>query len=788
MSKIALLLLFLVSFASSIFAADARLTLAGSPIIVVDPFCNQDGKASGKVKVRNEGVTGSAPISLSPTADDVISKPAGKPFNGKLTAIPVNGPADDQPSGKKTLGPGEEAWIKIDASRVGEGEWEAVLQNENVDVGKIRIIRNELPFPVSMDVPAPEAPELTIVQDQTSTFRLKNDGPNDFQITWEYNIDGHTLRPTDEVSTSWWDRLVCWAENNCSTQRVAASPVQLARNGLAPINFRLPATWFGSSFTGLFKDNVQDGRLVVSRVDSACKSVVATKIFKVKSHLATNFGNSRELRSDLWVFWFLLLGGVCSLTLNFALPNQLKRQKLKEKLSGLARQASGLSTKLASRLRVMAGLEQRLLGDRLRNLTWNNPDFTTEMQNIELAATQLDTRMELLGRMSTTRTNFESLSSLDLPPTVIVGLESLFDQVGTVVKKTVLPEEDIESAKALLKNIQEQMDSRGKTNAAWVRGLVDRVTDLQTLLNATTGAIGKNATWKAIQINLAGAEARVNAVTDPAKIMEKDFMALDRAMFKLELAVDYVRQVDPLPLTDPLLLSIKSHEPDLMNALKLDSWEKLNIARNLLQQMRQGHFADDIGAAVTAKKVQIKLDRLLVRQYEPCEFWMEFPPELSNASARLDWTCKWEFTNKNEQTLFEEGWQVTHYFQKAEPYELKVTLIKNSDRTTVQVDAAAVPAISVQEEKRRRWSRILLALWHRDLTQARVEWKKSRTGAVRVLELLWLVLALFLALIGMIAGAKEQILKLDVVPAMIAIFLVGFGADQIKTLLTKRQG
>jgi hypothetical protein len=63
---------------------------------------------------------------------------------------------------------------------------------------------------------------------------------------------------------------------------------------------------------------------------------------------------------------------------------------------------------------------------------------------------------------------------------------------------------------------------------------------------------------------------------------------------------------------------------------------------------------------------------------------------------------------------------------------------------------------------------------------------KGRTGVGRILEIMWLLLTLFLALIGMIAGAKDQVLKLDLVPALIAIFLVGFGADQIKNLLTKK--
>jgi hypothetical protein len=33
---------------------------------------------------------------------------------------------------------------------------------------------------------------------------------------------------------------------------------------------------------------------------------------------------------------------------------------------------------------------------------------------------------------------------------------------------------------------------------------------------------------------------------------------------------------------------------------------------------------------------------------------------------------------------------------------------------------------------------------------------------------------------GLIAGAKEQLLKLDLLPALVAVFMVGFGADQIK--------
>ena len=39
----------------------------------------------------------------------------------------------------------------------------------------------------------------------------------------------------------------------------------------------------------------------------------------------------------------------------------------------------------------------------------------------------------------------------------------------------------------------------------------------------------------------------------------------------------------------------------------------------------------------------------------------------------------------------------------------------------------------------------------------------------------------FIALAGLLAGAQDQLAKLDVVPGIITVFLLGFGADSIKT-------
>jgi hypothetical protein len=53
------------------------------------------------------------------------------------------------------------------------------------------------------------------------------------------------------------------------------------------------------------------------------------------------------------------------------------------------------------------------------------------------------------------------------------------------------------------------------------------------------------------------------------------------------------------------------------------------------------------------------------------------------------------------------------------------------------------------------------------------------------LEFIKLGATLLIAVFGLVAGAQQQLDQLDVIPGLVAIFLVGFGADTIKNLLTQ---
>jgi hypothetical protein len=49
------------------------------------------------------------------------------------------------------------------------------------------------------------------------------------------------------------------------------------------------------------------------------------------------------------------------------------------------------------------------------------------------------------------------------------------------------------------------------------------------------------------------------------------------------------------------------------------------------------------------------------------------------------------------------------------------------------------------------------------------------------------ICALLVALGALIAAARDQLLKLDILPGVVHVFLLGFGAGATKNLLTPKQ-
>ena len=53
-------------------------------------------------------------------------------------------------------------------------------------------------------------------------------------------------------------------------------------------------------------------------------------------------------------------------------------------------------------------------------------------------------------------------------------------------------------------------------------------------------------------------------------------------------------------------------------------------------------------------------------------------------------------------------------------------------------------------------------------------------------EILKLSIALFVALVALLGGAQDQLAKLNVLQGLLAVFVMGFGANVVKDLITQK--
>jgi hypothetical protein len=446
-----------------------------------------------------------------------------------------------------------------------------------------------------------------------------------------------------------------------------------------------------------------------------------------------------------------------------------------------------------------------LITNSLRDVAWFSSDFAGQMQGIDQRVTRLGNRLQLLEGLGTTRTNFNGKRSDVLPPHMIFDLEQTFEKIIEIAMIANPSDENLKSAQTLIKSVQDQVDRGVQGNADLVKSLAADVTKLKAEFDDAKGPVGSSETCKRVKTKFPGPFARLAcAIRATTATTASDLIDLDSTLFELEQIRDYVNLVEGLASTDDLQTKILAHEDDLLSYLKRRSYETMYAARLLLRQMEKGHFRDDIEKAIKDREFTIKTDHGTVFPYVPCEFKLQFCSAiLDSAPARQEWTCRWTFTIHDKKLiiddpkLVEEGWAVTHYFQEGDFYELQITLSHNVDGDQLQVPHVEIfpdGKIHVTPVKRSDLRKAIYAILRWNWTDIKKEWKikykewktkRDRRGA-QALDSVRLAVTLVIALFGLLAGAKEQLLKLDVLPALLAVFMLGFGADQIKNLLTQK--
>jgi hypothetical protein len=556
--------------------------------------------------------------------------------------------------------------------------------------------------------------------------------------------------------------------------RSEESRVTLPPNSSVPVELKTSEHWFPGS--ARIKETVRDGNIRIQwEAPNAGKQPLPERVIPFKAHLNSTGEFWQSFLGYGFVLFFVTLGGLCSMILSNWVPNRLSRAGVEEQLSDLARKTASLSTRIDSGLRVFLRVERNRLQRLLQSYWIFSANFPDIVKRVGDYIAGLSKQIDLAGKLDRARESLEPLLQTNPIPAKIEQIDRELQKAADLLRRCDCGAEDLDAAKVLITQASERISKMDQTDEELVGELKNRIEALKTYVKAGTDPEKINEWNQVFQKTFVRFDP---AVAVAEKIDPKQYSPVDFLATQLE----FLRQYQAYYEANPQPPNLPKPE-EARKFLDTETFGSLQRARLLLREIREGIYVDRIESALEKKQAEIVVEPVPVED-QLLRFSVRFDAEeLNGAAAREELRCEWDF---GDRTSKESGWEAYHYFRppdrkwwerlwrwvrpwrKPESQKLKITATfskKHPDpaEATVRRISIAKEDLSVREAHR-------------------------NPGADRNLaEVVRLGIALVIALIGLLAGAREQLTKLDLIPAAIAVFLLGFGADTIKNLISPKQ-
>jgi hypothetical protein len=631
-----------------------------------------------------------------------------------------------------TLGampPGGTVPVRIEVSNLWDaGESTAVLYTNGLAFATLRAVRDRVPFKVTMEGTPVERPEMLFNSGHPVSLILRNDDPMTYIVRWELDIDGRVVTN--------------------ATTRLPPTSTTVATDLVSKGIFRGgPCSWL--------KDEVRDGQLRLSWQATAHQASPSRqgRTIPIRVRLSTT--------ATFWtVCGYVLLGvvlacgGICSLLLNNFLPNRLRRFEFQEQLAKLTERTRNLSPLIDSSLRVLVRVQRQRLSSLLNSRNVFSPDLTNVFTQATAGIGTLSRQLDLLERIDAVYDRIDSTTSTGRVPPTLLDLEiQSLRRASQLLRNTSPPESDLQACQALIAEAVVLLDKLGQANEVLAVSIAKRIGFLRSEITR----LADDLDFLRVKQQLPTLVPSVvdQAFEQPANIPPEVYCQLDMGARKLELMLQYLNVLRGAGNPDRIQ-ALRDREPRLLEYLALEDVASLRQAERLVREMCQGIFDEKMAAEIKANALTIEIDQVAAHPSEPLQFRAVFrKPPFNSAAAREGFTCIWNF----DDGLSEKGWTVMHYFLGERLYHVGVTF--------VSPDGEELPG-----------TKKLLAV--------KGDRKDFIFGDRTWTELARVGIALALALLALLGGARQQLMQLDFVPGLIAVFLLGFGADQFKNLLTNR--
>jgi hypothetical protein len=469
----------------------------------------------------------------------------------------------------------------------------------------------------------------------------------------------------------------------------------------------------------------------------------------------TRFGTGYyKTLSYLLVFALLFLGASCSLLASSFLPYVVRRVALQRKLDDLASRTSSISTRVDSLLRVLLRLERKSIASLFGSVKWYSTDQAVIFDQISAGIERVDKRLRIAERLDQLRILFDDVSC-DAPPSVSDSVDQTLQKAANALHTFVLQDKDIALANALLDKAAALLQSLTDPSIC-IKDVTTRFAQLkrrQVRFQSPTYAAG----YQEMQAALPGIFSVLDQPYDvPENLTPPMIFGVDHAISAINSAFDAL--VVRASTSDATLQGrLSQHFPELKRLLGTPAWPALQAARNLVQQMREDVYEIDLLEELARDgQADIVLDTQVARPYLPIYLSIAFRRSAYNGSAAISGlSCDWFFPDD----LQEKGWKICHFFTTEGIAKVEAVV------SSQVPDGRPAPTRKVKNITVRR---------------------APRSPSPQLFaELVRFAITLFIALAGLVAGAQQQLQKLDLLPAMVAVFLIGFGADSVKNLLSQ---
>jgi hypothetical protein len=640
---------------------------------------------------------------------------------------------------RTTLKPDSMLSVEIEVSDLTDaGQAKTYLFNGKDTITTVHILNKNIPFNVSLKSVNQNAPEILIEKGKPTLFVLNNDDAMSYLVDWLFFIPelNFVIDGSD---------LICKGKS------------------ITKLSVPFPDSLFTSGFDGLFKDQEKQGQLILQFKSSGSINLnVPGKTFSMKTKLQY-FSNEKKYRlGSLIIFIVLLIGGSFSCLFNIWFPNKQKRLEIQKQLNKLAVKTRSISVHIDSDLRVMIRVERMRLSELTNSAKAFNTDSLQIFDGIKSEIDMLKQRIEIIQKLDIVTQLFQSMAgkAFDAPAKRMYDVNKLLSQATDNLKlpnpemvNLTVAKENIQQADEKLRNLTKEDPLFSKELA----GLVSKLAEIYAEIDLKGTKLEELKEKLKDLLSLLDKE-NVERYTVETNILPEHYHWLSSSIERLFVLRHYIHIWNMyIDRREIIILS----EPDLINSLEKRTWHALQDARQYRFQFKENVYTTQIKDAIQNKEFQVKITPC--RQPRPnervCLEIMFDNPEFTISSAKNDIRCEWDF----EKIGIENGWKISHYFRNKIESKFNILFYDEKGKSipTGTKEYYEHKPIDLQITKERRFQQI------------------------NKLELIKFSVTFIIALIALFTGAREQILKLDPVSGLIAVFLLGFGADAIKNYISK---